>query len=158
MKKLLTGVKVTKSQGFGDFNIAYHCQRKSQSRKADEPWYILTNLGSLKETLTAYKARSGIEAMFKDCQTGGYNLEGSRASVERLTPLVLLIAIADTTSARQGLRIKQLTQQKYMARLQELQRQSQRHSNLGIGHYGFLGVASMEFWCTLASEFMRNQP
>ena len=35
----------------------------------------------------------GIEAMFKDCKSGGYNLEGSRASTQRLTNLVLLIAI-----------------------------------------------------------------
>jgi hypothetical protein len=38
---------------------------------------------------------------------------------------------------------------RYIARLQELKRQSQRHSNFWIGHYGFLWVASMEFWCTL---------
>jgi hypothetical protein len=33
--------------------------------------------------------------MFKDCKTGGYNLEWSKASIERLTRLVLLIAIAN---------------------------------------------------------------
>jgi hypothetical protein len=26
-----------------------------------------------------YQQRFGIEAMFKDCKTGGYNLEGSKA-------------------------------------------------------------------------------
>ena len=40
----------------------------------------------------------GIEAMFKDCKTGGYNLEGSQANTQRLTNLVLLIAIAYTVS------------------------------------------------------------
>ena len=74
-------------------------KRKYKDRNLDEPWYILTNLGSLKETLSAYKARSGIEAMFKDCKSGGYNLEGSRASVERLTRLVLLIALSSTMAA-----------------------------------------------------------
>jgi hypothetical protein len=34
-----------------------------------------------------------------------------------------------TTSALQGLKIKYLGQQKYISRLQELKRQSQRHSN-----------------------------
>jgi hypothetical protein len=29
----------------------------------------------------------GIEAMFKDCKSGGYNLEGSRANNQRLTNL-----------------------------------------------------------------------
>lgn len=27
----------------------------------------------------------GVEAMFKDCKTGGYNLEGSKANVQGLT-------------------------------------------------------------------------
>ena len=52
---------------------------------------MLTNL-SLEEAIAAYKTRSGIEAMFRDCKSGGYNLEGSKASDERLTRLVLLIA------------------------------------------------------------------
>ena len=33
----------------------------------------------------------GVEAMFKDCKTGEYNLEGSKANVQGLTNLVLLI-------------------------------------------------------------------
>jgi hypothetical protein len=32
--------------------------------------------------------------MFRDCQSGGYNLEGSQGSPQRLTNLILLIAIA----------------------------------------------------------------
>ncbi len=70
--------------------------------------------------------------MFKDCKTGGYNLEGSKASIERLTRLVLLIAIAYTITALQGLKIKQLGQQKYINCLQELGPASQRHSNFWI--------------------------
>jgi hypothetical protein len=34
--------------------------------------------------------------MFKDCKSGGYNLEDSKASVERLRNLVLLMEIAYT--------------------------------------------------------------
>jgi hypothetical protein len=40
--------------------------------------------------------------MFKDCKSGGYNLEDSKASVERLTSLVLLIAIAYRSSVTLG--------------------------------------------------------
>ena len=87
---------------------------------------ILTNLNSESSALTAYKARSGIVgdslplgiAMFKDCKSGCYNLEGSKASVERCTRLILLIAIAYTITALQGLKIKELSQQKYINRLQ----------------------------------------
>ena len=51
----------------------------NQGKDQDEVWYILTNLNSLDAALKVYKARSGIEAMFKDCKSGGYNLEGSKA-------------------------------------------------------------------------------
>ncbi|MDB9306121.1 hypothetical protein PN488_17375, partial [Nodularia spumigena CS-591/12] len=43
-------------------------------------------------TVKIYGQRFGIEAMFKDCKTGGYNLEGSQASPDRLVRLILLIA------------------------------------------------------------------
>jgi hypothetical protein len=54
-------------KGFGEFNFAAYWQRSSKKKAADEGWYILTNLNSLDAALKAYKARSGIEAMFKDC-------------------------------------------------------------------------------------------
>lgn len=125
----------------------------------------MTNLSSLKETLIAYKARSGIEAMFKDCKTGGYNLEGSKASIERLTRLILLVAFAEravrriayTTAALQGLKIKQLGQQKYINRLQEVRRSPKRHSNFWIGQYGLLWTVGMEIWSDLATELMRSK-
>ena len=56
-----------------------------------EPWYLLTNIESLDEVLKNYRSIMGIEAMFKDYKTGGYNLEGSKANVQGLTNLVLLI-------------------------------------------------------------------
>jgi hypothetical protein len=59
----------------------------------------------------------GIEAMFKDCKTGGYNLEGSQANTQRLTNLILLIAIAYTTSVLKEKSIKNSRHQKYIARL-----------------------------------------
>jgi len=39
--------------------------------------FILTDLGSLPVALAAYKKRMGIEEMFRNCQTGGYNIEGT---------------------------------------------------------------------------------
>ena len=157
LKRFITGVKITKSKGFGKFSLACYQKRKYKNRNVDEPWYILTNLSSLEETLTAYKARSGIEAMFKDCKSGGYNLEGLLASVERLTRLVLLIAIAYTITSLQGLKIKEMGQQKYINRLQEVGRDCKRHSNFWIGQYGQLWIAAMEKWSDLAQELMRNK-
>ena len=69
----ISDVKVTKQKGFGTFDIAGYWQRKYRWKVADEGWYLLTNIGSLKESINTFKCRSGIEAMFKDCKTGGYN-------------------------------------------------------------------------------------
>jgi hypothetical protein len=55
-----------------------------------------------------------------------------------------LIAIAYTCAALQGLKIKQLGQQKYINRLKELKRPQQRHSNFWVGLYGQTWIASME--------------
>jgi len=90
----ITDVKVTKQQGFGKFNIAGYWRRKYWGKLEDEGWYLLTNLTSSQEAIAAFKCRSGIEAMFKDCKTGGYNLEKSHANNQPLTTLILLIAIA----------------------------------------------------------------
>jgi len=57
--------------------------------------------------------------MFKDCKTGGYHIEGSKASVPRLTSLVLLIAIAYTFSTLKGKAILTKGQKEYMNRLRK---------------------------------------
>lgn len=85
MKRFLTDIKVTQSQGFRGANLGGYWKRKYRGKVEKEPWYLLSNFESLEEAIKAYKKRFGIEAMFKDCKTGGYNLEGSKASNERLT-------------------------------------------------------------------------
>lgn len=97
----------------------------------------------------------GIEAMFKDCKSGGYNLEGSRASTQRLTNLILLIALAYTTSVIKGKSIKNLGKQKYIARLSEARRNSRRHSNFWIGIYGDLWVIAWEFLIDIVQDMMK---
>jgi hypothetical protein len=91
--------------------------RKYRGKAHKEGWYILTNLSHPEEAIKAYQARSGIEALFKDCKSGGYNLEGSKAATERLTRLVLLIAIAYTFATLYGQTIKHKGIQNYVNRL-----------------------------------------
>ncbi len=86
-------VQVTKQKGFGKFDMAGHWQRPYREHGEDEGWYLLTNVGNWKEAVAAFKCRSGIEAMFKDCKTGGYNLEKSHADDPRLNSLILLNSI-----------------------------------------------------------------
>ncbi len=152
IKLFLTGVNFTKKKGFGQFSLAAYWKRKYRGKGSNEGWYILTNLNSLDRALKVYKARSGIEAMFKDCKSGGYNLEDSKASVERLTSLVLMMAIAYTCAGLRGQAIKFKGQQKYIGRLKELRRLQRRHSNFWVGLYGQMWIAALES----QSDWIRN--
>jgi hypothetical protein len=151
----LSGVKVTKQKGFGNFDVAGYWKRKYRTNGSSEGWYLLTNVGSLKLAITSFKCRSGIEAMFKDCKTGGYNLENSHACYDRLKSLVLLIAIAYTCAIIQGRTIKQMGIQKYVGRVQELGRAVRRHSSFWIGLYGECWVTGSEVCQDLVTELMR---
>jgi hypothetical protein len=53
--------------------VAGYWRRKSKGKVEDEGWYLLTNLGTHDTGISAFKGSMGIEAMFKDCKTGGYN-------------------------------------------------------------------------------------
>ena len=69
----LNGVRVTKQKGFARFNVAGKWKRKYWGWAPDEGWFILTNLSDLDSSILAYKKRFGIEEMFRDFKSGGYN-------------------------------------------------------------------------------------
>ena len=150
--------EVTKEKGFGRFNLAGYWKRKYRGKVSDEGWFILTNLPTLEKVLEVYRARMGIEAMFKDCKTGGYNLEGSKASEQRLSSLVLLIAIAYTCATLRGQIIKQTGQQKYISRLTEMGRLQRRHSDFWVGLYGQMWIPGMEFCWRKIQQLMALSP
>ena len=151
-------IQFTKQQGFGRFNLAGYYPRKYRGKVESSGWYLLTNLPSTKAAIQAFKRRSGIEAMFKDCKTGGYNLESTHADNQRLMTLILLIAIAYTCAILTGRQSRKMGVQKYLGRLQELKRSSRRHSTFWIGLYGQLWIGAMEEWADLAQNLMRLKP
>lgn len=155
MKRFLTGIKVTQSQGFSGANIGAYWQRKYQGKVEKEPWYLLTNFDDLDKAIKAYKKRVGIEAMFRDCKTGGYNLEGAKASTDRLTRLVLLIAIAYTISTRNGKLIKVCGQQKYVGRLRKIKQFITKNSNFWLGLYGNVWIIAKDFIGRWVEKLMR---
>ncbi len=132
----LQGINVTKQKGFENFNVAAKRKRKYRGWAPDEGWFILTNLDSLSEAITAYQKRFDIEEMFRDCKSGGYNLEGTQVSGKRLIVLILLITIAYSTATIGGRKIKCMGVQKYVGRVQEQRRNERRHSSFYIGLYG----------------------
>lgn len=127
------GVKVTKTKGFTGFNVACKWKRKYQGWVPEEGWFILTNLQSLPEAIAAYKKRFGIEEMFRDCKSGGYNLEGTGVADERLITMILLVAIAYSSAGNQVGEIKQMGVQKYVARVKDPSRTERRRSTFGVG-------------------------
>jgi hypothetical protein len=107
-----------------------------------------------------YGQRYGIEAMFKDCKTGGYNLEGCQASPDKLIALMILIALAMTGAWLQGKRTKLQGQEKYVCRIQEMGRTRRRHSNFWVGLYGknwLIAVDSCQESVESMQSFVRNK-
>lgn len=151
----LLDVKFTKQKGFGTFDIAAYWRCKYREKQEDEGWYLLTNVGTFQQSIDTFKCRSGIEAMFKDCKTGGYNLERSHANNQRLSSLILLIAIAYSCAVIQGQKIKTMGVQKYVGRLTEYGRSIRRHSSFWIGLYGQCWVIGMDFCQEIITELMK---
>ena len=85
------GVNITKRNGFDQFNVACKWSRNYHQAQMKEGWFLLTNLSTLQAAIATYQQRSGIECMFKDYKTGGYNLEGCYVIEARLSVIVLLI-------------------------------------------------------------------
>lgn len=155
IKTFEKNVYVTKQKGFGRFNMLAYQKRKYGKYVEDEPWFIITNLDNPAEVIKYYKKRGGIEAMFRDHKSGGYNLEGSKASIHRLTNLILLIAIAYTLSALKGKSIKNKGYQKYISRLKESKRKDRRHSEFWVGLYGQSWVLAWDFCSFFVEQIMR---
>jgi hypothetical protein len=137
-------VLVTKDHQKKRFNVVVYWRRKYNSKQLPNPWYLLTNLENKDEVIKIFASRGGIEAMFRDCKSGGYNLEGSQANAQRLTNLVLLIAIAYTASCLAGLKIRNTGHQEYINRLKIENKNRPRHSYFWTGLYGTTWILSMD--------------
>jgi hypothetical protein len=154
MKLFYSGVNYTKKKGFGRFNLAAYWKRKYRGSCEKHGWFILTNLSNIDEVIQVYQSRSGIESLFKDCKTGGYNLEGTKAGIERLNRLVLLIAMAYTIASLKGDKTRCSHQQKYICRLREVARSQRRHSNFWIGLYGLTWTIGWDFCRIIVEKLM----
>ncbi|RCJ41007.1 hypothetical protein A6769_39120 [Nostoc punctiforme NIES-2108] len=121
----------------------------------EEGWFILTNLDDLNSVIRAYKQRFDIEEMFRDFKSGGYNLEDTNVSGQRLISLILLISLAYTAATISGQKIKRMGVQKYVGRIKESLRIVRRHSSFYIGLYGDNWVNFMENSYELVTELLR---
>ncbi|MGL4758532.1 MAG: IS4 family transposase, partial [Patescibacteria group bacterium] len=154
----LKQVKFTKQPDMARVNIAGYWSRSTSDKRKNEGWYLINNLSNLEQTIKAYKKRMGIEAMFKDCKSGGYNLEKCLGQDQRLLSLVLLIAIAYTCAIKKGQIIAFKGIQDYVGRLPENFRKDKRHSNFWIGLYGGLWVATYSMCHDWVEQLIKFTP
>lgn len=91
----------------------------------------------------------------RDCKSGGYNLEATQVSGQRLIVLILLITIAYSTATIEGRKIKRMGVQKYVGRVQEPRRKERRHSSFYIGLYGQTWVNYRGYCAEAVAELMR---
>ena len=124
------GIKVTKKKGFSGINLAAKWKRNYGNKSSKEPWFILTNLENMSETISAYSKRMGIEEMFRDLKLGGYNLESTKVENERLISLIIL---AYSYSTFIGEEIKRKGISEYLVRPTEKGRRYKRYSDFSIG-------------------------
>ncbi|MDJ0574105.1 MAG: IS4 family transposase [Xenococcaceae cyanobacterium MO_234.B1] len=143
-KVLYPKVLVTEEKRQDRFNVVVYWKRKYNNKQLPSPWYLLTNLENKDEVIKIFASRGGIEAMFRDCKSGGYNLEGSQANAQRLTNLILIIAIAYTANCLVGLKIRNTGHQEYINRLKLEGKNRPRHSYFWTGLYGTTWVLSMD--------------
>ena len=152
------GVRVRKTNPVAGFDIACKWKRNYQGWKVKDAWFILTDLGSLPMAVAAYSQRMGIEEMFRDCKTGGYNLEGTGLREERLIKMILLMAIAYTSAIFQGTEIQKKSLQKYVSRPKEKGRKYRRRSIFGVGSDGELWSNYLVEYSELVEQLMKLSP
>lgn len=148
------GVRVTKTKGFGGFNLAAKWKRNYRGKYSKETWFILTNLESLSAATDSYAKRMGIEEMFRDFKRGGYNLEITRVSDRRLISLILLICLSYSLSTFVGQNIKSKGIAKYISRPTEPHRRTRRHSSFSIGLNGRNWLDSIVFFQDVVQELL----
>lgn len=152
------GKRVRKTRPATGFDLACKWKRNYGGWKVDEAWFILTDLGSLPAAINAYKQRMGIEEMFRDCKTGGYDLEGTSLKGDRLINMILLMTLAYSSGIFQGNEIRKKQVQKYVSRRQEPKKRYRRRSTFGVGLDGEKWVNYLEQYSDEVEQLMKLTP
>jgi hypothetical protein len=126
--------------------------------QVDEAWFILTDLGSLPAAIDAYKQRMGIEEMFRDCKTGGYDLEGTSLKGDRLINMILLMTRSYCSGIFQGTEMRKKQVQKYVSRRKEPKKRYRRRSTFGVGLDGEKWVNYLEQYSDEVEQLMKLTP
>jgi len=152
------GKRVRKTQPATGFDVACKWKRNYGAWQVDEAWFILTDLGSLPAAIDAYKQRMGIEEMFRDCKTVGYDLEGTSLKGDRLINMILLMTLAYCSGIFQGTEMRKKQVQKYVSRRKEPKKRYRRRSTFGVGLDGEKWVNYLEQYSDEVEQLMKLTP
>jgi len=152
------GKRIRKTAPVSGFSLAVKWKRNYRHQTTKGPWYILTNLGSLTVAIQGYKRRRGIEEMFRDCKSGGYNLEGTGLRGNRLESMILVMCLAYLKSTLQGDGINRHQGQKYVSRPKKAGRIYRKRSIFGVGLDGENWVKNLEQYHQLTAELTSKFP
>ena len=128
------------------FNLGVYWQKIHRGKKVKKPWYLLTTLDNPKLVKQLYQARWGIEMMFRDCQSGGYNMESTRVDSTRFLALVLLITFAYWLATLGGHEWEANHLVAYLGRSEKTPNNFPHHSIFGLGLSGYAWSQSLVFW------------
>ena len=151
-------VTIRKTAPVEGFNLAGKWLGKYRNITTKEPWYILTSLADLQAAVDTYAKRFGIEEMFRDFKGGGYNLEKTNLTGDRLSKLLILLSLAYLKSIIQGIDIKSKQVQEYLGRKTEYHRKYARQSTFYIGLWGESWVDSISSNWEVVVELMSLSP
>ena len=149
------GIKVRKTKPLAGFDVACKWKRNYQGCTVDEAWFLLTNLGDLPQALAAYKQRMGIEEMFRDCKSGGDNLEGTGLTGDRLIKIILLMTISYSYGIIEGSIILRKNVEKYVSRRKESERTYRRRRTFGVGNDSQQWINYLEKYAESVEELMK---
>ena len=147
-----------KTQPTTGFELACKWKKKYRKYQVKEAWFMLTDLGSLRAALNAYKQRMGIEEIFRECKTGGYNLEGTSLKENRLINMILLMTLAYCSAIFQGTELKKKQVQEYVSRRKEPKKRYRRESTFGVGSDGEKWVNYLEQYSLEVEQLMKLTP
>ena len=85
-------------------------------------------------------------------------MEGTKANSQRLTNLILLIALAYTASCLVGLNIRKTGDQEYINRLKIEGKNRYRHSYFWTGLYGSTWVKALDLCWSWVKNLMKTAP
>jgi len=157
VRVFIGGVKVTKTQEIGDFNLAFYRRRSHRKRRSKDCWFLLTNCEQWSQAVGYYRQRMCIEEMFRDCKEGGYRLEGSRLRGKRLDSLILMMAIAYGAAMYRGEQQGRRGLTKY-ASCGQSKTKGKRHSSVYSGRAGQTWAKSGEQEREIVESLLRLSP